>query len=504
MEESISFLTLPEDIKLLIRNELVHRIKYSELKRLRLVSRAFNELFLPVVLDTINLFCARNNYLANDYQLKELVHEADNLRAVKTLKINSTYWLTSSRFLSFALMRRRNQWAAGILMNIGIALYSCFILLPLFPKASAQVVTTKCAQLKTRLRLITSRKLYLPSVRRVQWTIQPDESSLMLAHMARLLTGLPHLTELELTLTDVDPLTSSMFRQLTQLTNLRKLTIEIVQCGETSLLTSSYRLGTKHNSFRDLIASNPNLVHLVINLQNYSQDSEVAIDLATLFSSVAADRPLPLEHFGISWQFTEGWDPEKIMPHFCNLKSIGLCFPNHSKDLSFHNFWEFLARMNVYPPHVSVNHIDQKSLDYLRKHPNLVGLTIPDVCTMSNEIMQILSQHAKTLQYFSMDFVSLPWSPENKRAFLQCTALRQIDQLRSMPYHWISTPDVKPFLGVVAQLDCPVNLMIEQSDEFSWFLHTCYASSDPLLRDLKQRIFLLRRDQRITPFMRRL
>ncbi|PFH50327.1 hypothetical protein AMATHDRAFT_47980 [Amanita thiersii Skay4041] len=90
MEESlskISFLVIPEDIKLLIRQELVRETDVTdmELKTLRLVCKDFNDLFLPVAYSHISFFQRRD--LQDNDQLKMLSQETYTSETVKAVTI---------------------------------------------------------------------------------------------------------------------------------------------------------------------------------------------------------------------------------------------------------------------------------------------------------------------------------------------------------------------------------------------------------------------------------
>ncbi|PFH50326.1 hypothetical protein AMATHDRAFT_47979 [Amanita thiersii Skay4041] len=480
-----TLVTIPYDVKLLIRDQLVHDfdVSFSELKSLRLVCREFNDLFLPVTYVHLQLF-GYPSTADNNRQLKALSHRTTSSEAVRTLTIHFTEWLSRSSFHSIPYMRERNNWVSPILSNIS-KVVSNVVTIPLAPINTAKRFGAQCYRSACRINFLYTKKLRTPNVNRVRWFVWPYEPESIVVHTVKLLSRLPQLTELELSLTTVEY--PKFFRHLNGLTNLRKLTFQL--CPDRPCSDSQIHF------LQHLIAANRNLTHLVVDIRG-DHGGRYHVDLANLFRGVPVDQPLQLQHLGINQAFLGGWDPQIIEPHIRSLTSIELDFSWVFQPREFHNFWGFLASMGVYPSHIYANHIDERLFNYLYLHPNLTGLSLPGVYAHGNDIIQILSQHAKTLQYLRMSLptlVNMVRTPRNKRTFLQCTSLQYIYCKHSikhfLSHNTVVQPAVESFLDLVVQLDCSVHLMLEDREAFDFCQQLCRNSSNTFRRQLETRVF---------------
>ncbi|PFH46128.1 hypothetical protein AMATHDRAFT_51272 [Amanita thiersii Skay4041] len=417
-------LSLPVEILFLIRDKLIwhHDIKRRELKTFRFICRMFNELFLPIVFAKFSAFHSDwflDNPLDHVPLLRALIHGSHTFDAIKTLDIKSLAWLTLPVMYTYEereilpLNQRIKQRPIKVLLSIPYGI--------LYPR----LVANKCIQIKSQLHFLTTRRLCLPNVRILKWLVASDNKREIIKHAVTLFSRLPQLTELKLIIRYTEAYTTGL-PPLSKLNNLRKLTFRI-QSQLRPRQASDYHRNL--GSLQELLACNPNLTHLTIRLDDQIDD----LDLVGIFSCVPTEKPLILQHLGLSYQFRRGWNAARILPHIHWLTSVELFFSNDSRiqetSAEFHDFWGFLAEMNIYPERIKTSDLDQRFFDYLKRHPNLIGLTLPDLGNYRNQFMQVLTQHAGTLEYLCVlihQLVDLLRVPENIRVFLQCTRMQEM------------------------------------------------------------------------------
>ncbi|PFH49707.1 hypothetical protein AMATHDRAFT_4642 [Amanita thiersii Skay4041] len=292
----------------------------------------------------------------------------------------------------------------------------------------------------------------------------------MIKHAITLFSCLPQLTELELCVRYTKERTTTALPPLNALNNLRKLSFQIDQLA---LITPASDYHSNLGSLRELVACNPHLAHLSVQLGRHNDD----FDLADIFSAVPAERPLHLQYLSLSYQFINGWDATKILPHICSLTSIDLRFCTFisGADSTFHKFWSFLFEMNVFPKDIKISHLDQRFFDYLQRHPNL---------------------HAGTLEYLRMfadQLSDLLRVGENWKIFLRCTRMREIYINSPRRTGLFSTGDTKVecvLLNLVAHLIARVILVFESYQSFDLYRNYCHDSDNPLEIQLESRLFL--------------
>ncbi len=163
-----------------------------------------------------------------------------------------------------------------------------------------------------------------------------------------------------------------------------------------------------------IIAANPDLTHL--DLVHFSRAESYS--LTDLFRHVPSDRPLKLEHLGISEVFHASF---AIMPH---IRSLTSC------NFSDSQFLEPLLAQEVFPPIMDLGSFDDLTAAYLTRHPGLTSLTLHNINPEDIEnILRILIRHSKTLTYLKMSgsvLIQALQDEQNAPLLLQYYNLRRL------------------------------------------------------------------------------
>ncbi|PFH46129.1 hypothetical protein AMATHDRAFT_70595 [Amanita thiersii Skay4041] len=448
----------------------------------------FNELFLPVLFAKLSTFRWRKPR-GNPPLLWALIHGSHTFDAIKTLNIRSLAWLTlpviyTHQQREIPPNERIKPTLIKVLWDISSFIFR--------PPPTFNNVASKCAQVTSRRHFLATERFCLPNVRYLQWRVTSNDRREIIEHAITLFSRLPQLTELKLTICYIQK-DSMGLPTLSKLNTLRKLTF----CIRNWVIPRDapdyhHDLG----SLRELLGCNPDLTHLTIHLDEHIDH----LDLADIFSTVPTKKPLKLQHLGLSYQFRRGWDAAKIFPHIRCLTSVNLFFgrcdtETRASYTEFHNFWGFLAGMEVYPEHIKTSHVDHRFFNYLERHPNLVGLTLPNLGNYQSQFMKVLAQHAGTLEYLRMlinQLMVMLRVPENKRVFLQCAKMQQIYICKTGANSVLSKEcheDEQSFLDMVAHLNNRVILVIESYTLSTLCRKLCRDTHDPPQIELESRIF---------------
>jgi hypothetical protein len=223
-------------------------------------------------------------------------------------------------------------------------------------------------------------------------------------------------------LIDYDQDLSHIFECFSKLYNLRKLRIEVHQ------LTGGLNLPNPNNRTNDLgkvLGANLNLTHFEL-LQDYRS----GVNFSTIFGQVPASSPLKLEHFGIRDTISYK-DLRAIIPHIRSLTSIHLAC---SFSLQNSELIRLLHSERIFPPIIRITSIDEPMdlIHYLNDHPGIISLSIGHAWFLDPTrrwiLLKSIARHAKSLKYFSTEFLTFSLGNCNALDELlsQCTKLEQL------------------------------------------------------------------------------
>ena len=167
-----------------------------------------------------------------------------------------------------------------------------------------------------------------------------------------------------------------------------------------------------------IIAANPDLTHLDLSYFSSAESSS----LTDLFRHVPSDRPLKLEHLGISNVSESSF---AFMPH---IRSLTSCKFSKSQLL------EPLLAREVFPPIMDLESFDDLTVAYLTRHPGLTSLTLrnTDPGDIGN-MLRTLIRHSKTLTCLKMfGFVLVRFLQDEQNAAL----LHQYYNLRRLVFFY--------------------------------------------------------------------
>jgi hypothetical protein len=242
----------------------------------------------------------------------------------------------------------------------------------------------------------------------------------IISRTIKLLRQLPQLSELFLCVDEALEEFNHLVNCCSKLHNLRKLGLRFYHYfpKENPLympLDPNFNL-PRINTAGKIIAANPNLTHLEMT---HSLGVVKNIDLTQMLAYVPAHLLLKLEHIYLSHSFR---NLTALVPHIRSLTSIGLADSGILNEL---------LRQGIFPPVITLREIDQRAIEYLGRHPRLVGLATWYPCHESfcSAILRILSRHSKTLtrlSIFSHILYRCIDRTQKELAFLQCTNLKQL------------------------------------------------------------------------------
>lgn len=169
-----------------------------------------------------------------------------------------------------------------------------------------------------------------------------------------------------------------MIECVSKLHKLRKLKITLHYTRRRFDIPREYEV----DKLGKIIAANPDLTHL--DLVHFSRAESYS--LTDLFRHVPLDRPLKLEHLGISEVFQTSFT---IIPH---IRSMTSCNFSNSQ------FLEPLLVSEVFPPIMDLASFDDFTVTYLTHHPGLTSLTLHEIDPEDiGNVLRILTRHSKTL-----------------------------------------------------------------------------------------------------------
>ncbi|KAM6495309.1 hypothetical protein JOM56_009932 [Amanita muscaria] len=457
---------------------------FDQLKDLRLVSQTFDVLCSRKCMSCIRLFRRGDNLLANLRQLHGLLpskHKSHHIDYPKTLIIENWRWVYGNKhFLSFREMRNSGQWVPGIILNSTLFPFIYFLEFLFTPQVLPVRVFNSVVRFKARRRLSHTNTLDMPNIRRVEWTAGGGDPNWTTSRTVKLLLEFPQLTELSLVIDEEQDI-GYFSRSLSKLHNLQKLRLKKVQYWPgKSYIPQSLPM----DEFRAVIAGNPMLTHLEL-----FQSCCPKASLSRMFEQVPSNRPLALEHLGISDNFR---DTDAILPHLGSLKSIYIrsCWSS--------TIFMLMHQERIFPPAVKTIHADNRFIDYISFHPAITALSVHNYYndTAGTMILETMARHGETLEYFSTCASSLGRclnKVRNELLLLQCTHLRQL-VLRYDNILFYSGTEINISstfelgLTVIARMQRSLTLVITDMVGFKACLKMCQNSSNPLLRDLSWRI----------------
>ncbi|KAK2464623.1 hypothetical protein APHAL10511_003316 [Amanita phalloides] len=438
---------------------------FKQLKTLRLVCKALDDITAPKVLANIRLFKNDLNVPYNFSQLRTLLStkKSRHLRTTKTLRIEQWAWLNGSYFTPYVKLPNVRQL---VVQNILLAL-----LYPVYglahPHYLHQRVYNHCLRRRTKQLLTRTPRINLPNVRCVHWKVDRREPKWMARFTVELLLQLPQLDELVLTVKMDHLYFEHVFNPLCKLHNLRKLKIYLPSSSEMARSSQITCVG-------QFVAGNPNLTHLDVCLNSQ-------LTIVELLGFVPADQPLKLQHIGIRWLRSV---PAAVAPHIRSLVSV---YFGASGCLDL-----FLAE-GVFPPVMGTYHINKRFIDYLNLHPGITSLKLD--CELKEEyseaIFTILARHSKTLTHFSAimhNFTDQLANDQNELLFLQCTNLKEL--VLDHDRYKIHRAFNQRALSIVAQLPRSLTVVLvylSYRTILKDFVDHCKTCQDSRIDDLARR-----------------
>ncbi|KAK2464941.1 hypothetical protein APHAL10511_003017 [Amanita phalloides] len=452
---------------------------FDQLKSLRLVSRSFNDVVAPKVLSCIRLFRHGDSALPSMRQLQALTSSNSNnhLYMTDTLLLGNWKWIYGDKlFVSFREMRNTGLWVPGIIVNSTLLPFIYFLGFLFMPHLLPLTVFNSAVRLRARHRLSHTSSLNMPNIRRVEWTAERDDPNWITSRTVKLLAEFSQLTDLVLIIDEEQDL-SYIAKHLSKLRNLRKFMVDIRYWPGKLIRSRSSQI----NDFGKVIGANPHLTHLEL-LQGYGGCG----DLSKIFSYVPAERPLILEHLGISDNFSE---PAAVVPHIQSLKSLDLTSYWSSR------FLLVLLTRRIFPPVVKTARVDDNFLDFLSSHPRIVSLSIHSTYEefVGKAILEIMARHSSSLTCFStssLSFCRCLYKIQNEFSLLKCMRLEKL--VLWFDYYVGTDVDVQlelaMALSVIARLQKSLTLVVTDILAFKACIRHCGRSRNPLIRDLTGRI----------------
>ncbi|KAM6495310.1 hypothetical protein JOM56_009933 [Amanita muscaria] len=455
---------------------------FDQLKALRLVSRTFDVLCSRKCMSCIRLFRHGNSPLNNLRQLQGLLpskHKSHHMDLPTTLIIENWRWVYGNNFfLSFREMRDGKSWVPGIIFNSTFLPLVYLLRFLLAPQVLPVGVFNSIMRFRARRRLSHATTLDLPNIRRVEWLAERDVSNWTTSCTMKLLLEFPQLTELSLVIDEEQDI-GYFSKSLSKLHNLRKLSLNVRR-----RYPESFR--PQIDEFGPVIAGNPMLTHLELFQSSFSQAS-----LSRMFEQVPSNRPLALEHFGISDNFR---DTDAILPHLGSLKSI------HVRSSTSSAIFMLMLQQRIFPPVVETVRADSQFMDYISSHPIITSLSVHSLYDdiAGATILKTMARHCETLDYFSTcasSFCHCLGRVQNELLLLQCTHLRQLVLGYVYVYFYLGAErgvnvpsELEIGLTVISRMQRSLTLVLTDMAGFKVCVRMCQKSCNPLLRDLSGRI----------------
>jgi hypothetical protein len=228
---------------------------------------------------------------------------------------------------------------------------------------------------------------------------------------AEWLSKLPQLTELALTIYTAQDL-GHIAGCLSRIHNLRKLTLTFI------LWYTEFRSPSRPSgAMGAVLAANPSLTHLEL----FQGGIGLPEDIALIFNHVPIDRPLKLEHLGVSANVR---DMSVILPHIRSLESI------REKSDGKSNIFEYLLSQRIFPSAIAAQCVNRQFIEYINCHPGITSLSVDSPLLVSgSEVLGSLARHSRTLERFRICGASL--CPNlthlnHELSMLQCKNLRHL------------------------------------------------------------------------------
>jgi hypothetical protein len=245
-----------------------------------------------------------------------------------------------------------------------------------------------------------------------RWVAEKDDPNWTTSRTVKLLLEFPLLTELSLMIDEEQDIAYFSYC-LSKLSNLRKLKLDVRRCTGKAFRPQTLQI----DEFGKVLAANPMLTHLEVFQACCARGS-----FSRMFGFLPPERPLALEHLGISDNFRD-W--EAILPHIRPLTSI------YARSCWSSTIFTLLLRERIFPPIVKVIRVDDQFIDYISCHPRIVNLSVHNTYddVAGRILLETMARHAETLEYFSTYASSLCrclTQIQNEFSLLQCTNLRQL------------------------------------------------------------------------------
>ncbi|KAF8346544.1 hypothetical protein F5887DRAFT_959632 [Amanita rubescens] len=452
---------------------------FDELKALRLVCKLFNQIIAPRVLFCLAMFNYRYTILDNIRQFRALSssRQRGDLHTARKLTIHGWEWNYRGPFVSY-----RSLPHIGLLIwaNIMVSGYHCFNFLSK-PKILPMSIYNGTLQIYGRFCLSRTPRLNLPNIRSVVWKTRKGDPKWVLSHTVKLFLQFAELEELSLDIDQEHYEYNYLIGCVCKLHKLRKLKITL----RYTLTRFEMPRENQIDKLGKIIAANPDLTHL--DLAYFS--SAESYSLTDLFRHVPSDRPLKLEHLGISDVFEPSF---AFMPH---IRSLTSCKFSNSQLL------EPLLAQEVFPPIMDLGSFDDLTVAYLTRHPGLTSLTLRNIDSGdTGNMLRILIRHSKTLTCLKMFGSVLVRALQDEQ---NAALLHQYYNLRRLVlfYHLSSNisyffpPLLEDTLFFASRLGKSLTLVFTDHAIFRECRERCVRSrSDPSLRDLARRIAYERPD----------
>ncbi|KIL71362.1 hypothetical protein M378DRAFT_213703 [Amanita muscaria Koide BX008] len=479
-----TLLDLPLELLLHIGNELNTEPDddLTLYKQLRLVCRAFDRAFAPIVLSNIRIFNERvqdTHLLAHQFYV--LTRGSHRLSYVKSVSLGSWNWLYELHDSLWSKCERTKGMFWEVVRLIRLLQRIC--------------EARRRYDLKRDIKRRGCVSFQLANVQRLSWFVKATECTQSLRLNCQILKTLPSLTELSLKLFMCpDPTTFDIGNEIglavAQHRHLHKLIIRMV-IGFVS------REGSL-DWLKRIIANNPDLTHL--DLYQFGIHSPKLPSLSELLADVPPKHPLRLQHLRISTRFYQL--TSDIVPHIRSLNSLHLWFPVSGEPHSMDDAWDLLREERIYVSEILTNRITLPLLDYLRDFNHLTALSIyEDGDTPSEldvkDLFQILEQH--TLQRLKINPYDWRMWFQNSTSITKFSHLRELvlcskfrldyDIIEDDSYFWASTYEDLRIAEPVSQVETPVTIIMEgRFVLYHEFRLLCCASSSLSVRDLGRRM----------------
>ncbi|PFH45406.1 hypothetical protein AMATHDRAFT_51670 [Amanita thiersii Skay4041] len=444
----IALLDFPVEIvrKILIELVIDPTLTKRRIAGIRCTCKAFDDILAPAIFSDFRLFMYG---VENDtQQLQTWISPNNHLHVVKRITIKR---LNSLHIPLFALL------SSALQPDNGSALAR-------FPYPVAD-------------------KLDLSQLSCFRWRIG-DESTLVRSQVVQLLSDLPQLAELDLRMQEYLEEFEHLTHDLSKLHTLKRFSIDIYHPMSGGCQLSLPHVDLIH--LGQIFRNNPDLTHLSILRECPMKETSCLADL------LPEDRLLKLEHLQISSLLIIN-NLESVLPHIRSLSSI-VIWLSGQEDFSF---WELLGKEGIFPSSIATDLPGDVFLSYLAQHPNLVRLTIDTTfisifgTSLKEPFMSVVAQHARTLQYISIDGCMLQSSfrdIENEIHFSKCLNLKEIEvRFYSADDHDVSSP-LRPILKVLSKLDRQLKVVIDHETAYFTAISVCREDENELLRDMERRI----------------